>query len=140
LEVIAARNVVSAGFQACRDPGGRAGLNAQNEERAMKKIKTALGGMALALAVAVAGCGGSGGGEIIIPETPTPTATPKPTPTATARPTPTASPTPVATTDFVGFVHKLFAETSDTTQPEDINDLNFTHLNAGPDAFNDLLK
>jgi len=90
----------------------------------MKQIKTALGGMAMAMAVAVAGCGGGGGGEVIIPQTPTPTATP----------------TPVATTDFVDFVHKLFAETSDTTQPADINDLNFSHLDAGPNAFDDLLK
>jgi len=87
----------------------------------MKQIKTALGGMVLAMAVAVAGCGG---GEVIIPQTPTPTATP----------------TPVVTTDYVDFVHKLFAETSDTTQPADINDLNFSNLNAGPNAFDDLLK
>jgi hypothetical protein len=32
------------------------------------------------------------------------------------------------------------AETSDTTQPEDINDLDFSHLDAGPNAFDDLLK
>ncbi len=50
------------------------------------------------------------------------------------------SPTPIAETDFVGFVHELFAETSDTTEPQDINDLNFSNLNAGPNAFNDLLK
>jgi hypothetical protein len=106
----------------------------------MKKIKTALGGVVLAMALAVAGCGSSGNGEIIIPETPTPTATPTPTPKATGTPTPTATPTPVTTTDFVGFVHTLFAETSDTTQPVDINDLNFSHLDAGPNAFDDLLK
>ena len=54
--------------------------------------------------------------------------------------TPMPSPTPIAETDFVGFVHELFAETSDTTEPQDINDLNFSNLNAGPDAFDDLLK
>ncbi len=106
----------------------------------MKKIKTALGGMALAMAVAIAGCSGSGNGEIIIAQTPTPTATPTPTPKATGTPIPTATPTPVLTTDFVDFVHKLFAETSDTTQPEDINELDFSHLDAGPNAFDDLLK
>jgi hypothetical protein len=106
----------------------------------MKQIKTIMGGMALAMAVALAGCSGSGGGEIFIPETPTPTASPMPTPKPTATPIPSATPTPVLTTDFVGFVHKLFAETSDTTQPEDINDLDFTHLDAGPNAFDDLLK
>jgi hypothetical protein len=135
-------------FKACGDCGGRTGLNARNEERAMKQIKTVLGGTVLTMAVALAGCSGGGGGGIIIHRTPTPTpsstetptatSTPTPMPTATATPVPT--PTPIAETDFVGFVHELFAETSDTTEPQDINDLNFTNLNAGPDAFNDLLK
>ena len=106
----------------------------------MRKIKTALGGMALAMALGVAGCSGGSSSETFIPETPTPTATPAPTPKATGTPTPTATPTPVTTADFVDFVHKLFAETSDTTQPVDINDLNFSHLDAGPNAFDDLLK
>lgn len=108
----------------------------------MKQIKMVLAGLVLAIAAAVAGCSGGGSGGIIIHETPTPTptptATPTPTPTPTATPMP--SPTPIAETDFVVFVHELFAETSDTTQPQDINDLNFSNLNAGPDAFDDLLK
>jgi hypothetical protein len=106
----------------------------------MKQVKTILGGMALAAALGVAGCSGGGGGEVIIPGTPTPTTTPAPTPKPTGTPIPSATPTPVTTTDFVGFVHKLFAETSDTTQPEDINDLDFSRLDAGPNAFDDLLK
>ena len=104
----------------------------------MKHYTTALGGAALAMALGIAGCSGGGSNEFIIPATPT--ATPKPTPTPSARPTPTATPTPVTTADFVTFVHQLFAKTSDTTQPEDINDLNFSNLNASPDAFDDLLK
>jgi hypothetical protein len=137
LEVIAG-SVVSAGFQAGGDTS-RPECN-KSEERAMKQIQTMLGGMALAAALAVAGCSGSGGGEIVIAETPTPTASPRPTPKPTGTPIPSATPTPVLTTDFVGFVHKLFAETSDTTQPEDINDLDFSNLDAGPNAFDDLLK
>jgi hypothetical protein len=144
VESIAATNVVSAGFHACGDPGRSSGLNARNEERAMKHMKTLMGGILVAMAMAVAGCSGSGGGGavIIIHRTPTPTATPIPTPapTATASATPMPSPTPIAETDFVGFVHELFSETSDTTEPADINDLKFSNLDAGPDAFNDLLK
>ncbi len=110
----------------------------------MKQIKTVLVGLVLAIAMGVAGCSGGGGGGIIIHETPTPTPIPTPTPTPTPKPTstptPMPSPTPIAETDFVVFVHELFAETSDTTEPQDINALNFSNLNAGPDAFDDLLK
>lgn len=108
----------------------------------MKQIKTVLVGLVLAIAMGVAGCSGGGGGGIIIHETPTPTPIPTPTPTPkpTSTPTPMPSPTPIAETDFVVFVHELFAETSDTTEPQDINALNFSNLNASPDAFDDLLK
>jgi len=109
----------------------------------MKQVNKLLGGMVLVMAVAGTGCNGSSGsGVVIVPPTPTPvpTATPTAAPTVAATPIPTATATPIAETDFVGFVHKLFAETSDTTEPADINDLDFSNLGAGPDAFNDLLK
>jgi len=106
----------------------------------MKQIKMVLGGMVLAMAVGVAGCSGGGGGGIIIHETPTPTPMPTATPKPTSTPTPMPSPTPIAETDFVVFVNELFAETSATTEPQDINDLNFSNLNAGPNAFDNLLK
>jgi hypothetical protein len=76
-------------------------------------ITVAIGAVATTM---IAACGGGdGGGGIIIPPSP-------------------------GRTDFVQFVHKLFANTSDATQPEDINDLDFSNLDADPGAFDDLLK
>ena len=80
----------------------------------MKKTAITLALAAIAAAM-IAGCGGGGGGGVFVPP-------------------------PSGQTDFAQFVHKLFANTSDTTQPEDINDLDFGNLDAGPDAFDDLLK
>lgn len=75
-----------------------------------------------ALAVVLAGCGSSGSDPVAV-EPPAPAPPPPPPPI-----------------DFTTFVKDRFAETSDTTDPVNVDDEDFAFAdNDNPDAFDDLL-
>lgn len=72
------------------------------------------------LAAALAGCGGgSSNSTVTVPPPPPP---------------------PPATTSFTSFVHTELAQTSESTEPEDVNDVMFTFPDEdNPAAFDDVL-
>jgi len=72
------------------------------------------------IAAALAGCGGgSSNSTVTVPPPPPP---------------------PPATTSFTTFVHTELAQTSETTEPEDINEVTFTFPDDdNPAAFDDVL-
>ena len=86
----------------------------------MKPYQLVLIGATLALALG--GCGGSNSNS------------------TTQVPPPPPPPPPPATTSFTSFVGTVLASTSDTTEPVDVNGVNFTFPdNDNPAAFNNVV-
>ena len=72
------------------------------------------------IAAALAGCGGGSSNSTVV--------------------TPPPPPPPPTTTNFTTFVHAELAQTSDATEPEDVNDVMFTFPDDDdPTAFDDVL-